>query len=178
MPNITTLLLIAAAAGATQDRPLATRSIPADQLCGARATFSEPAAAIKITGGAERMKKLFGPGEAVIINAGSLQGVNPGQRYVVRRVVADRFAQSTVGEQPRSIHTAGWVTVVESQAGMSVATVTEACDGISEGDYLEPLMELPSASSPIPAGEPDYARPAHLVLGDERRQMGGAGSLL
>ena len=177
MRNIIMLLLATAATSSAQERPLATRAVPADQLCGVQAAFEAPAATMKITGGAERAKQLFGPGEAVIIGAGSAQGVRPGQRFVVRRVVGDRFAHPTAGEQLRSIHTAGWITVVETQTDVAIARIAEACDGISEGDYLEPLV-VPPAAPDLAGGEPDYARPAHLVLGDERRQMGGAGSLL
>lgn len=134
---------------------------------------------MKVAGGAERTKALFGPGEAIIINAGTAQGVRPGQRYVVRRVVADRFASATAGEQPKSIHTAGWITIVEAQADVSVATIAEACDGVSEGDYLEPLVVPAAPAAPAVLGsEPDYAHPARIVLGDERQQMGGIGSQL
>ena len=32
--------------------------------------------------------------------------------------------------------------------------------------------------APLAAGEPDYSAPGRLILGDDRRQMGGAGSLM
>jgi hypothetical protein len=172
-----TLLLVSGVTAAPQQRPLATRDIPVDQLCGAQAALAVPASPIKVAGGAEPLKRLFSPGDAIMITGGSAQGVRAGQRFVVRRIVADRFAHPTLGEQPRSVHTAGWVTIVETKTDMSIARITEACDGISEGDYLEPLA-IPTAAADLVGGEPDYARPARLVLGDERRQVGGAGSLL
>jgi len=174
---ISMLLLLPAAAGSAQERPLATRSIPSDQLCGAEVSLVVPSKAMKIAGGAQREKQLFSPGDAVIINAGSAQGLKAGQRFVVRRIVADRFAHATIGETTRSVHTAGWLTVVEVQADVAIARITEACDGVIQGDYLEPLV-VPPPPADLIGGEPDYARPARLVLGDERRQMGGAGSLL
>jgi hypothetical protein len=181
MRNFTLVALCLAAAGpeSAWQRPLTAPALSRDQLCGPQVALTPPAATMKISGGAERTKQLFGAGEAVIINAGSAQGVRAGQKYFVRRVVADRFAEKTVGQQPLSIHTAGWITVVESQANVAVATVTEACDGISEGDYLEPLIVPPTPAIGDGApGVPDYAHPAHLVLGDERQQMGGPGALL
>jgi len=174
---VSTLLLVSAATASAQERPLATRNVPADQLCGAQATLAVPASPLKIAGGAEPMKELFSPGDSVTITGGSAQGVLAGQRFVVRRIVKDRFAHPTLGEQPRSVHTAGWITVVETQTDISIARITEACDGINTGDYLEPMV-VPTASADLVGGEPDYARPARLVLGDERRQAGGAGSLL
>jgi hypothetical protein len=175
---IAALLLTVAAPCAAQGQPsLAAPAITHDELCGPQAVLKAPSAAIKIAGGGERMKKLFGLNEAVIVNAGTAQGVRPGQRWVVRRVVPDRFAHPSIGQQPISIHTAGWITILESQADASVATVSGMCDGIEEGDYLEPLV-IPPAVTAVAAGEPDYARPAHVVLGDDRQQAGGSGTLM
>jgi hypothetical protein len=171
------LLMLTAAGIGAQQGPPAAKDVPTDQRCGAEVSLVVPASAMKIAGGHERAKELFSPGDAVIINAGSSQGVAPGQRFVVRRVVEDRFAHPTLGSATRSVHTAGWITVVEVQADVAIAKITEACDGINQGDYLEPMV-VPPPPADLIGGEPDYARPAHLVLGDERRQMGGAGSLL
>jgi hypothetical protein len=172
----TLLLMTAATAGAQQAPPLA-KDVPTDQRCGAEVALVVPASAMKIAGGHEPAKQLFSPGDAVVINAGSAQGVMPGQRFVVRRVIEDRFAHPTLGEATRSVHTAGWITVVEVQGDVAIAKITEACDGINQGDYLEPLV-VPPPPADLIGGEPDFTHPARLVLGDERRQMGGAGSLL
>lgn len=172
---------MAGGAISAQERPLALRATPLDELCGAEAALVAPAAAIRISGGAERMKTLFGPGDAVIVSAGSAQGIRAGQRYLVRRVIDDRFAQRSVGVRPLSIHTAGWITILETQADMSVAAVSEACDGVTEGDYLEPMAVVTTAPASLAgtvAGTADYARPARIILADERRQMGSAGALL
>ena len=91
--------------------------------------------------------------------------------------MADELAVAAGGSRPFSIHTAGWVTIRETQADSSVAVVSEACDGISVEDFLEPLV-LPVTGAEIKSGEPDFARPAHVMLGDERRQLGSEGSLM
>ncbi|MBA2303636.1 MAG: hypothetical protein H0W08_13495 [Acidobacteria bacterium] len=173
------ILSLSVAAAAQERRPAATRTVPVDLLCGAQATLTLPARTIRIVGsGSERGKALFAPGDAVIINAGTAQGIQAGQRFYVRRVVEDRFTVRTTEKQPYSIHTAGWVTVVDAKADVATATVAEACDGILEGDYLEPLV-LPAPPSAIAAGTPDFARPARVILGDDRRQLGaGGGSLM
>jgi hypothetical protein len=171
-------LTLPAAAAAQAARPLAARSVSIDQLCGAQASLTPPVRSIRILGGAEPMKALFAPGDSVTINAGTRQGVSAGQHYYVRRVVEDRFTVRTTEKQPYSIHTAGWVTVTEASADSAFARVSEACDGIGVGDYLEPLV-LPPPPATLPAGEPDFAHPAHIILGDERRQLGaGGGSLM
>ena len=171
-----TALALPAPANAQAQRPLAARAVSIDQLCGAQASLVAPARSIRILGGSEPMKALFAPGDTVTINAGTRQGLATGQHYYVRRVVEDRFTVRTTEKQPFSIHTAGWVTVTEASADSAVARVSEACDGILVGDYLDPLV-LPPPPAALPAGEPDFSYPARIILGDERRQLGaGNGS--
>lgn len=162
---------------AQAQRPLVSRSVALDLICGAQASLVEPPRTIRVVGGREPRKALFSSGEAVLVNAGTSQGLRAGQHFFVRRLVEDRFAHPAADVRPFSIHTAGWITIVETQAEVSVATVSEACDGIAEGDYLEPMV-LPIHAGNVPPGEPDYARPGRVILGDERRQLGSAGSLM
>jgi hypothetical protein len=163
--------------GAQAKRPQQTRSIPLEIVCGPAATLVPPAATMKVIGGTERRKLMFGTGETILVNAGTAKGLRAGQHFFVRRVVQDRHAEPTAEIQPKSIHTAGWVTIVETQGDVSVANVEEACDGVQEGDYLEPLV-LPDAAAVVPAGVPDFARPGQVILGDDRRQLGATGSLM
>lgn len=159
-------------------RPLATRGVSTDLVCGPQASLTAPSTAIRVAGGAERAKTLFAPGDVVIINAGSAQGLQAGQRFYARRVIEDRFTVKTTEKPPFSIHTAGWLTIVDVQATTSTATISEACDGVVEGDYLAPFV-LPPPAGDVAAGEPDFERPARLILADDRRQVGGGdGSLM
>jgi hypothetical protein len=82
------------------------------------------------------------------------------------------------GISPSSVHTAGWIRIVEVQSASAIATVTKVCDAIEEGDYLEPFVKPAIPATSTAAGEPDYANPGHLVLGDERRQMAAQGDLM
>ena len=86
----------------------------------------------------------------------------------------DRFTEPAATACRRSIHTAGWIRIVDVQADdLAIATMTHACDGMLEGDYLEPfvLPALAAATRPR-GGQPDFANPGRIVLGDERRQSG------
>ncbi len=137
-----------------------------------------PPAAIRVVGNAQAYRTMFAPGDGFVVDAGSAEGVKVGQQYFVRRVVRDQFIGSASNElQPVSIHTAGWVTVVDVKDTMAVAQVTHACDGIIAGDYLEPFVDPPDP--PIVAeGAPDYEHAGTIVMGDERRQMGSSGTLM
>lgn len=157
---------------------VATRDFASEVACSALATTLPPATAVRVGPGREHGKALFGPGDALVIKGGTTQGIKAGEDYFVRRVVPDRFArEASDGVRTYSIHTAGWVHIVEVQADTAVATVTKACDGIIEGDYLEAFVK-PALPPEATSGEPDYNNPGHLVLGDDRRQMGAQGDMM
>jgi hypothetical protein len=145
--------------------------------CAPASPSTAPSAAMKIRGGRDSRRTLFGLGEPVIISVGTAQSAKVGDEFFVRRVVGDRFTPLVEGQYPISVHTAGAVQIVDTQADVSIAVVTFACDGISEGDFLERFQPpvLPTAE---PEKTPDYEHPGRLMLGDERRQMGGAGEFM
>jgi hypothetical protein len=163
---------------ASASRPAAALSIPLEQLCGPHAELTRPAMKMRVAAGGERVKSTYGPGEQVIINAGTADGIRAGQRYLVRRVVEDQFAATAIGEKSISIHTAGWITILEAHAETASAVVSEACDAVTVDDYLDPLVIPPPAPAPPVTTAADYARPARVILGDERRQMGGEGTVM
>lgn len=163
---------------AQAQRPAETRGVPIDLVCAPQAALAPPSRAMRIAGGVEPKKALFAAGERVLIDAGVEQGVQAGQHFFVRRVIEDRFTARTTEAAPISIHTAGWITILEVGPAVATATVAESCDGLMEGDYLEPF-ERPAVVAASPAGTPDYDRPGRVLLADDRRQLGaGGGSLM
>ncbi len=176
------LLIVAAAvwmplAAAAQAHQV-VRDVAAELACGPQAVESVPADPIRLAGGAVAGKALFGGGETLVVRGGAGRGLQRGQEYFVRRVVADRFTPSVSdGVKLFSTHTAGWVRIAEVEPDAAVAVVVHACDALMEGDYLEPFA-LPEVPSPGPAGAADFSNPGRLILADERRQIGGAGSLM
>jgi hypothetical protein len=146
--------------------------------CAPMSLPAPPNRALRVLGSYQRGRLLFDPNDALIVNAGANQGIRQGQEYYVRRVVHDRFTQWTLGYQPISIHTAGWVRIVDVQPDVSVAAVTHACDGVMYGDYLEPFVDPVLPPDAGVSGQPDFEHPARIALGDERRQTGAPGSLM
>jgi hypothetical protein len=170
LTGMTTVALLA------QAPPIASGMNISERIaCGPISLPAPPAAGIRVLGGYIRSRRMFGPGEALIINAGSQQGLQTGQRFYVRRHLQDRFSPAAL--LLHSIHTAGWVTIVDVKDTLAVATVTHACDGIQEGDYLEPYTDaiVPPAALP---GAPDFAHPGVIIMADERRQMGYPGLVM
>jgi hypothetical protein len=136
-----------------------------------------PLAGMRVVGGYVHGRIMYAPGDALIINAGVSQGVQPGQQYFVRRPVNDASTKPPKVGAVYGVHTAGWVTIVDAKESMAVATVTHACDGIMEGDFLEPYTD-PLVPPPALSGSPDYEHPGRILLADERRQTGYPGLVM
>ena len=162
---------------------LSQSTIPYEQAareqiaCAPISLPAKPTDGLRVIGGSVPGRYLFGPGDGLIVNAGTAQGLQKGQQYFVRRYVRDQFTPMYTDFSPHSVHTVGWITIVDAKNDLSVATVTHACDGIMDGDYLEPFVE-PVYPPAALAGAPDYEHPGRIVLGDEKRQIGAANSLM
>jgi hypothetical protein len=175
---VPTLALLAAQSPVDGPQARPATEAKAEQIaCAPMSLTAPPVGGLRVSGAYEHGRMMFGPGEALIVNAGSKQGLRKGQMYFVRRHVLDMFTPATIDFVPVSIHTAGWVTIVDTKDELSVAQVTHACDGILDGDYLEPYTDpvLPPAAL---GGAPDYDHPARIVMADETLQTGSAGTLM
>jgi hypothetical protein len=173
-------LALAGAQAPSQDTSYLAGALHEQLRCAPQMLPNAQPAGIRVIGNHERNRTLFGTGDGLIIDAGNTQGIKPGQMFFVRRQVRDQFIGGVASDSetgPVSIHTAGWVTVVDVRENLSVAQVTHACDGIINGDYLEPFAD-PADSPAAVQGEPDYDHSGRIVMGDERRQMGSAGTLM
>jgi hypothetical protein len=158
----------------------ATAPPPIDErvACAPMNAVAAQAPAVRIVGGRVAGRLMFGPGEQVVVSGGAAQGLQVGQDYFIRRAVKDRFTPASKDFTPNSVHTTGWLRVVDVQGSMSVATITHACDAVFEGDYLEPFVAPQTPGPANPAAQPDFTNPGRIVLADERRQMGYPGLLM
>ena len=148
-----------------------------DLACGPSSPMVKPIPSLVVVGGREHRKTLFGTGDALVIRGGAAQGVKAGDEFFIRRVVDDRYNEHQPGVYPVSISTAGTARIVETQNDYSVALVIYGCDGVIDGDYLERYE--PPVTAVTPTGTtPDYVQPARLMLGAERRQVGGPGEFM
>jgi hypothetical protein len=162
----------------TQEAPqIAGGANIAEQIaCGPMSLPGRPTGGMRVIGGAQG-RIMFGPGDGLVINAGTRQGIQKGQMYFVRRYVNDHYTPASADFVPHSIHTAGWITVVDAKDDTAIGQVTHACDGILLDDYLEPFTD-PVVPAPALGGAPDYDHPARVVMGDQTMQTGAAGTLM
>jgi hypothetical protein len=172
------LALASSAAGLEAQQPaLRLSGLTRDLACAPSSPMVKPTPALVVVGGRDLRKTLFGTGEALVIRGGAAQGVKAGDQFFVRRLVEDKFIEREPGVYPVSISTAGTAQVVETQNDFSIAVITNGCDGIMDGDYLEPY-QAPVAPATQAGTTPDYSYPGRLILGAERRQIGGPGEFM
>ena len=174
---VSALILSVVPAHAQRPEAAALSGSNHDAACAPSSPSVKPVSALTIGAGRETGKSLFGIGDAVVIRGGTAQGVKAGDEYYVRRVVDDRFSEQQPGVYRVSVHTAGAVQILEAQEDAAIATVTYACDGVMQGDFLE-RFERPAIPAAAVGASPDYAHPAQLILGAERRQSAAAGMFM
>jgi hypothetical protein len=122
------------------------------------------------------VRELLGPGDTLVISGGANAGLQPGQRFFVRRVIP---AVTTTGPTPRAtVHTSGWVQILGVDTMISTATVVHACDGILFDDYLEPFAAPMIAARPLPGSVPQYDNMGHIVAGVEGIHTAGRGNVM
>jgi hypothetical protein len=178
---LTVVALLAPPPALGQRSPaIATSHLDAEVLalaCAPVAATARPNAALRISGGQDtHPRQTYTQGDFVTVNAGTRQGLQVGQEFFVRRLVAPRGVPMNA-QNPGTVRTAGWVRVYAVDEDISLATITYGCDGMQVGDYLEPLA-LPAPLKALPPeGTPErsYAR---VILGNDRRTEFGAGDYL
>ncbi len=175
-------LLAAALPVSAQRGPAAVSTgLPGDVLglaCAPQTAVEAPPTPIRITGGQDSFVRTnYAPGDLVTINAGTINGIEVGQEFFVRRLqTANRAPVSR--ETPGVIRTAGWIRVYAVDDEWSLATVTHACDTILTGDYLEPLAlpTVPPAS--VQRGKPERGNYGRVMTGSDNRRVFGKGDYL
>ena len=133
----------------------------------------------RIIGGQDpEPRVLFGSRQTVVVGAGTSKGIQPGQKFYVRRTVVNRYENAS---GRHAAVTAGWLTITAATENTAFGRIDFACDGIQAGDYLEPFVEpaLPrDADRTNAAGELDFSKSARVLFGDHGRLTGGAGDFM
>jgi hypothetical protein len=157
-------------------QPITTTATCAPQAADSGWPSGDPP---RITGAQDASPRtLYGSRDYVVVNAGTAKGLQIGQKFYARR-------KFTAGYESRfGMHaaiTAGWLSIVAVNETTAVAHVDFACDGISQGDFLEPFAppELPVGTGRSDTtGELDFSSPVRVMFGDYGRLIGGVGDLM
>ena len=182
-PALLVLALLASATpGQAQRGPApGPTHLPPDVLalaCAPAITFEAPPTPLRVLGGQDSfVRRIHQPGDLITINAGTDNGIEVGQEFFVRRVQPPSGGRVS-RETPGVVRTTGWIRVYAVDAGMSLATISHACDTIEISDYLEPFVMpvTPPASADRPRAQRDnYGR---ILLGADRRTSFGRGDFV
>ena len=152
--------------------------LPAEVLslaCAPKLSFEAPPTPMRVTGSQEGVfHRNYGPGDLITINAGTDNGIEPGQEYYTRRAVP--VERRPIGrDNPATIRTSGWICIWAVDTEMSLATITHACDSVELNDYLEPLVlprEVAVSALRPKAQRGNYGR---LMTGNDNRTLFGRG---
>jgi hypothetical protein len=185
------LVLLAAAQAVTAQAPGAPTPAPEqdtmpppswaynDLACAPYLTTSKPKGELRIIGSQDTViKNMMGPGDTIVVSGGSGAGLEPGQRYFVRRLIKTfGNMRGPDDEHPLPVHTAAWIQILGVDTMLATATILHACEGILLDDYLEPFVAPAIPVSGETGNKPDYDHMGHIVTGIEGSQVFGIGQM-
>jgi hypothetical protein len=182
-------VLLCAAAPAAAQTPLITLAPPPEPIYGPKTVLPAHIVCtdVPVTGHVTPPLHIVAPhagGNAefsyrdtvVVLSGGTPQGLSPGQRFFVRRLVPARAGDPLAKKGTGAIHTAGWLTVVAADEHSALARVDYACDAVMNGDFLEPYVEpVLSPTVAAPSTNTDFANLGRVLQGTDRNELSGAG---
>lgn len=119
---------------------------------------------------------LYGKGDELIVDGGTVNGLEVGRNVVVRRHYrvsgpGDRRATLAGGTLLTGEHTSGLLQIVAAGERVSTAVVVYACDEIMKGDFLASFLPEPTRIPDL-AGTPDYEGAARILFADAGQMLG------
>ena len=146
-----------------------------DSICGPAKPAALPESFGKIRSARlDGTRDLYSKDDEVLIDGGTLNGLEEGQNLVVRRQfrILDSAGPTLVGE-----HTAGLLQIVSADERISSAIIVYACDELRKGDSLASFKPEP-VRTPDPAGIPAFNDAAKILFGDAGQILGAPGRLM
>ncbi len=173
------VLLVSAHGAAAQPATFDRVSVhPHSLLCTDLVVHTAPAVSLRVIGVQDTQPRYaFAPGDSVVLSAGRAGGVEPGQRYLIRRASRGPSRQPISAAAPGAVRTAGWLTVTAVDDGTALARIDYACDGVHPNDYLEPYVLASLPATDAGTGAPQHDQMARILFGTDQTGVFGAGSL-
>jgi len=185
------LVLLAAAQAVTAQAPGAPAPAPDqtsmappswaynDLACAPYMTTSKAKDPVRVIGSQDTViKNMMGPGDTIVVSGGSGAGLEPGQRYFVRRLIRSfGNTRGPDGDHPLPVHTAGWIQIIGVDTMLATAAIVHACEGILLDDYLEPFVAPVISVGTESGNKPDYEHMGRIGTGVEGSQVFGIGQM-
>jgi hypothetical protein len=157
--------------------PPVVRPVPVhdrDSICGPAKPEAAPESFGTIRSRRREMERdLYTQDDELLIDGGTLDGLELGRNVVVRR----RFRADSSGAAVMGEHTAGLVQIVSIDERTSGAVVVYACDELRKGDFLASFKPEP-VRIPDPAGIPAYGDAARILFADAGQMLGAPRRLM
>jgi len=180
-------LLVGFAIASAQAPPLAPNAFgalgmyPARLTCADLPTFSAPRIEHRLTtafDGDGRLRRAFAAPDTLVLPGGMGAGLQVGQRFFVRRLLAGTERRVPTVTRPGVVHTAGWISIVAADPDAAIARIDHACDGFIAGDYLEPFAPTPMPAVVATPGPPTFEGLGRLLFGTDGRRSFANGDLV
>jgi hypothetical protein len=149
--------------------------------CADLPTFSEPRPVHYVLSAHEgdgKLRRAFSTPDTLAIPGGTAAGLQVGQQFFVRRLLTAPNHEKPSADAPGMIHTAGWITVIGSDAHAALARIDHACDGFLKGDYLEPFTAAELPATVAAPGAPKFDDMGRLMFGNDGRRSFANGDLI
>jgi hypothetical protein len=117
---------------------------------------------------------LYAKDDELLIDGGTLNGLDVGQNLVVRRYY---HVSGVDGADGTGEHTSGLLQIVAADERASRAVVVYACDEMMRGDFLASFHPEPMRI-PDPVGIPAYKDAARILFADAGQMLGVPGRLM
>jgi hypothetical protein len=122
----------------------------------------------------ETERGLYAKDDELLIDGGTLNGLDVGRNLVVRRYYHVNGAE---GAGETGEHTSGLLQIVAADERASMAVVVYACDEMMKGDFLASFNPEP-VRTPDPVGIPAYRDAARILFADAGQMLGVPGRLM
>jgi hypothetical protein len=146
-----------------------------ESVCGpAKAGVTAAAFGTILSRRHETERGLYATEDELLIDGGTLNGLDVGRNLVVRRYYhVNGFDGGTgTGE-----HTSGLLQIVAADERGSMAVVVYACDEMMRGDFLASFTPEP-VRTPDPVGVPAYKDAARSLFADAGQMVGVTGRMM
>jgi hypothetical protein len=141
-----------------------------DSICGpAKPNANAGSFGTIRSGKNESDRQLYTNGDELVIDGGTLNGLQVGRNLVVRRYyrAIGGSAAAATGE-----HTAGLLQIVAADERVSKALVVYACDELMQGDFLASFEPEPLRAPDPVAGAPAFDDAARILFADAGQMLG------
>jgi hypothetical protein len=122
----------------------------------------------------ETERGLYAKDDELLIEGGTLNGLEVGRNLVVRRYYPVSGVDGAAGTGE---HTSGLLQIVAADERASRAVVVYACDEMMRGDFLASFHPEPMRI-PDPVGIPAYKDAARILFADAGQMLGVPGRLM